>query len=266
MTDLRKQVEGLRELSKKWRNYKPTPYEREAQPTGYIRDTYTACADELDALLAEPVEAGAGQLVIEKIIAEFRELADAKEHEFETDPEVYDDSFETLRYCANVIEARLEGSTLPLGGDWIKTQAAKNIKAQKKHEETMISASLLENLVLKNCDWKEIARVLSVGREELPIPQRARDFEAGFQTGVKKQAAQQALTSKQAEDIHRIIERHSTDVVDYEFAADDISAYLYGGIVREEPPVYGALAICQKCNRSMRCPHCEPDWSERRGR
>src|SRR5208337_2476327 len=34
------------------------------------------------------------------------------------------------------------------------------------------------------------------------------------------------LTEKQVMKIHEIIERHSTDVVDYELATDDINAYL----------------------------------------
>jgi hypothetical protein len=42
------------------------------------------------------------------------------------------------------------------------------------------------------------------------------------------------LTVKQVQDIHRIIERWSTDVVDYEGAADDINAYLFGGIEQPE--------------------------------
>ena len=42
------------------------------------------------------------------------------------------------------------------------------------------------------------------------------------------------LTEKQVEDIHHIIERHSTDVIDYEGATDDINAYLFGGIKQPE--------------------------------
>lgn len=39
-------------------------------------------------------------------------------------------------------------------------------------------------------------------------------------------ALREALTETQVEDIHKIIERHSTDVIDYELATDDINAYL----------------------------------------
>jgi hypothetical protein len=44
-------VRELRELAKKWRDYQPTDYEREAHPTGYIRQTFEECASELEAAL-----------------------------------------------------------------------------------------------------------------------------------------------------------------------------------------------------------------------
>jgi hypothetical protein len=52
------------------------------------------------------------------------------------------------------------------------------------------------------------------------------------------------LTEKQVMDIHRIIERHSTDVIDYEGATDDINAYLFGGIKQpESAPAAGSEPI-----------------------
>lgn len=38
------------------------------------------------------------------------------------------------------------------------------------------------------------------------------------------------ITVEQLEKVHEIIEQHSSDVIDYETAADDVSDYLFGGV------------------------------------
>ncbi len=48
------------------------------------------------------------------------------------------------------------------------------------------------------------------------------------------QRSREMITAQQVSDIHLIIERHSTDVIDYEMAADDINAYLFSGDTREK--------------------------------
>src|SRR5208337_2530339 len=74
------------------------------------------------------------------------------------------------------------------------------------------------------------------------------------------------LTEKQVMKIHEIIERHSTDVVDYELATDDINAYLLA--VPSEPQAsprctcghlvtvhYGPGNPCCACH----CEHFVPE-------
>jgi len=197
MTDLRKQVEGLRELSKKWRNYKPTPYEREAQPTGYIRDTYTACADELDALLAEPVEAGAGQQM---------ETAGCGQHERDKeilkmlDPEI---TFygpyacgcgDTICRASNAqggMAFDYPATPIYPNTNWIQHVCKPRTGFLPYDKQQELNEKLHREHGELPCE-SGTCRICNERREEPLIPQRARDFEAGFQTGVKKQAAAQA--------------------------------------------------------------------------
>lgn len=72
--------------------------------------------------------------------------------------------------------------------------------------------------------------------------------------------AEKLLTEKQLEVIHRIIEEHSTDTVDYFHAADDINAALFGGVgkwagtARTEPKTVDAEKL-----REALWAHCPFD-------
>jgi len=104
--------EQLRELIRKCR--KPN------YPSEVYMDRFQI-ANAIEAALSQPEQTAAP---LDRLVKEFRQLADAKEYEYETDPECHDDSFGMLRYCADVIEATLKGDTSPLGGEWIAKQAA----------------------------------------------------------------------------------------------------------------------------------------------
>ena len=71
------------------------------------------------------------------------------------------------------------------------------------------------------------------------------------------------LTEKQVMKIHEIIERHSTDVVDYELATDDINAYLLAVPSEPQPESVSAqgnkqvfMCGCISYNTALvpRCP------------
>lgn len=84
-------------------------------------------------------------------------------------------------------------------------------------------------------------------------------IDAASKTG-RAASETQLLTETQVQDIHRIIERWSTDVVNYESAADDINAYLFGGIEQPESRKTGRAQVMLSeeqvrgmCERQAEC-------------